>query len=760
MVDKETGKTKVTEERVTRKVIRRRASVETPPAIETLPPTIEVAPEVVENVDEIIEAPAPTVEVLPEPIEEKKIESVESVPVVKESPYANHFQKLKVLNKTEIEPRLQVKTPASPNYQSETKTTFGGVSTQTLTRKEIIEIRDTHGKGSKKRKMAHGRTGQKTQITQRKAEKRIVKMGEAISVQDFAKKMSVKANEVIQKLMRLGMIATINQTIDLDTAILVASEFEYEVEKASISAEDILQAHLTEESAKEDAGDVQIRPPVVTIMGHVDHGKTSLLDIIRKANVAAGEAGGITQHIGAYSITTESGKQITFIDTPGHESFTAMRARGAKVTDIVIIVVAADDGVMPQTREAISHAKSAGVPIIVALNKMDKPGVNPEKVKKELTEFELVAEEWGGETHYAPVSAKTGMGVSDLLESILVQAEVMELKANPKKFAKGIVIESRLDKGRGAVMTLLVQDGTLKIGDNIVVGSDFGRVRDMRDDRGMRLKEAGPALAVEITGLSGVSSAGDEVTVVSDEKRAKQIAEMRKNIEREKELAQSSKVSLDALYEKIEEGDVKELKVIVKADTDGSVEVLKDSIQKLSTSKVSVKVIHGAVGGVTENDVMLATASKAIIVGFNVRPQADGRKLAEQKQVEIRLYKIIYELADDLKKAMAGLLSPNKVEKVIGRVEVRETYSIPKVGTIAGCYVNDGKITRKSKVRLIRDDMEVYSGQLNSLKRFKDDASEVKAGMECGLSILNFNDIKVGDVIEPFEIEEVVASIE
>jgi translation initiation factor IF-2 len=757
-VDKETGKqTKVTEERVTRKVIRRRASVETPQVEEFTPPVLEAAP----IVEAPIEEPTPVVEqeeivVAPEPVVEKAPEPVVEKP--KESLYQNNFQKLKVLNKTEIELRLQVKAPAAPGYVPEQRPSFGGPGSPTLSRKEIIDIRESHGKG-KKRKMPHGRLAQKTQITQRKAEKRVIKMSEFISVQEFAKKMSVKANEVIQKLMRLGMIATINQTIDVDTATLVASEFEYEVEKVSVGAEDIIHAQQTEEAAKEDAGDIQHRPPVVTIMGHVDHGKTSLLDIIRKANVAAGEAGGITQHIGAYSITTESGKQITFIDTPGHESFTAMRARGAKVTDIVIIVVAADDGVMPQTREAINHAKSAGVPIIVALNKMDKPGVNPEKIKKELTEFELVAEEWGGDTVYAPVSAKTGMGVPDLLESILLQAEVMELKANPKKYAKGIVVESRLDKGRGPVVTLLVQDGTLNIGDNIVAGSDFGRVRDMRDDRGMRLKEAGPSLAVEITGLSGVSTAGDEVVVVQDEKRAKQIAEMRKNIEREKELGQSSKVSLDALYEKIAEGDVKELKIIVKADTDGSVEVLKDAIQKLSTAKVVVKVIHGAVGGITENDVMLAAASGAIIVGFNVRPQADGRKLAEQKQVEIRLYKIIYELADELKKAMAGLLAPNKVEKIIGRIEVREIYSNPKVGTIAGCYVVDGRVTRQSKVRLVRDDVEVYMGQLASLKRFKDDAREVKAGMECGLSIQNFNDIKVGDIIEPFEIEEVAATI-
>lgn len=759
MADKETGKsTKVTEERVTRKVIRRRASVETA-APEPEPVVEQVAAPVVDIPVETPAEPEPVVQAVQEEAPAKVEAPAPVTPAKEVSPYANNFQKLKVLNKTEFQPKVHYKAPPSDKKEPETKTTFGGAMAQTLTRKEIIDIRDSHPK-SKKRKMPHGRTGMKTQITQRKAEKRVIKMSEMISVQEFAKKMSVKANEVIQKLMRLGVMATINQTIDVDTATLVASEFEYEIEKVSVGAEDLLQAHLSEEAAKEDAGDIQTRPPVVTIMGHVDHGKTTLLDTIRKANVAAGEAGGITQHIGAYSITTESGKQITFIDTPGHESFTAMRARGAKVTDIVIIVVAADDGVMPQTKEAISHAKSAGVPIIVAVNKMDKPGADPEKIKKALTEFEMVPEEWGGDTIYVPVSAKQGKGIPELLEFILLQAEVLELKANPKKMAKGIVIESRLDKGRGPVMTVLVQNGTLHIGDNIVTGSDFGRVRDMRDDRGMKLKDAGPALAVEITGLSGVASAGDELVVVTDEKNAKQIAEMRKNIEREKELAQSSKVSLDALYEKIAEGDVKELKIIVKADTDGSVEVLKDSIQKLSTAKVVVKVIHGAVGGISENDVMLATASGAIIVGFNVRPQANGRALAEQKGVEIRLYKIIYELADDLKKAMAGLLAPNKVEKIIGRVEVRETYSIPKVGTIAGCYVLDGRVTRKSRVRLIREDIEVYAGQLASLKRFKDDASEVKAGLECGLSIANYNDIKVGDIIEPFEIEEVAASID
>lgn len=756
MTEKEqAGQSKLTDERVTRKVIRRRASVETSApesASLSTEPELETA-----QAEPVLEAPVETIE---SQAEEMPAQSavVEAAPK-EASVYANQYQKLRVLSKPEAPVRTVIRPPDDYKKTTpEVKATFGGTATQTLSRKEIIDIRDTNSK-SKKRKMAHGRTGQKTQITVRKAEKRVIKMSaEFISVQEFAKKMSVKGNEVIQKLMKLGMIATINQTIDLDTATLVASEFDYEIENVAVAPEDILTQLGTEETVNLE--DVVARPPVVTIMGHVDHGKTTLLDTIRKANVAGGEAGGITQAIGAYTIQTESGKYITFIDTPGHESFTAMRARGAKVTDIVVIVVAADDGVMPQTKEAISHAKSAGVPIIVAINKVDKPGGDQERIKKELTEFEMVPEEWGGETIYVPVSGKTGKGIPQLLEFILLQAEILELKANPKKMAKGIVIESRLDKGRGAVMTILVQDGTLHIGDNIVTGSDFGRIRDMRDDKGMKMKDAEPSRAVEITGLSGVASAGDEIVVVQDEKRAKQIAEMRRNIEREKELAQSSKVTLGELYDKIDEGDVKELKIIVKADTDGSVEVLKDTIQKLSTPKVSVKVIYGAVGGISENDVMLATASKAVIVGFNVRPQTDARKLAEQKQIEVRLYKIIYELTDDLKKAMGGLLAPNKVEKIIGRVAVRETYNIPKIGTIAGCYVEDGKITRSSRVRLIRDDIEIYTGQLASLKRFKDDAREVKSGTECGLSIANYNDIKIGDVIEPFEIEEVAASID
>jgi translation initiation factor IF-2 len=495
-------------------------------------------------------------------------------------------------------------------------------------------------------------------------------------------------------------------------------------------------------------------------MGHVDHGKTSLLDAIRKSDVAAGEAGGITQHIGAYTIQTGSGHKITFIDTPGHESFTAMRARGAQVTDIVILVVAADDGVMPQTKEAVNHAKSAGVPLLVAVNKMDKPGADVERIKKELTEFELVPEEWGGDTIYAPVSALKGDGINDLLEHVYLQSEIMELKANPKRLAKGVIIESRVDKGRGAIITVLVREGTLNVGDNIISGAEFGRVRDMRDEKGMRLKEAGPSQAVEITGFSGVPSAGEELIAVADEKKAKQIAEMRKNIDREKELAASSKVSLDDLYSKIAQGDVKELNVIIKADTDGSVEVLKDSVAKLSTQKVVVKVIHGAVGGITENDVLLATASGALIVGFNVRPQSTAKKLAEQKDIEIRLYKIIYELQEDLTKAMAGLLAPKEVEEALGMAEVLEVYTIGKVGTIAGCLVQEGRMVRDAKIRLVRDDVVVHEGELVSLKRFKDDAKEVKSGTECGLQIKNFNDIKVGDKIEAFSITEVAAELE
>ncbi|HMQ10285.1 MAG TPA: translation initiation factor IF-2 [Oligoflexia bacterium] len=651
---------------------------------------------------------------------------------------------------------LRVVKPAPKDYNSNVVPTPG-----TGRRKDIIEIRDIYNpknlRNKKRRKPAPGE-GKKTEITVPRAAKRIIRMEDVISVAELAKKMSVKAGDVIGKLMGMGMMVTINQNIDSDTATLVANEFGYEVENVKVDAEDLLEQH--EKALESKPEDLQFRPPVVTVMGHVDHGKTSLLDKIRKADVAAGEAGGITQHIGAYSVKLDSGKQVTFIDTPGHEAFTSMRARGARVTDIVILVVAGDDGVMPQTKEAINHAQSAEVPIIVAVNKVDKPGVDIDRIKNELTEFSMVPEEWGGDTIYVPVSAKTGQGINDLLEVVALQSDILELKANPDRPARGVVIEASLDKQKGVVSTLLVQDGTLREGDTIVAGTHYGRVRAMRDDKGMRVKEIPPSGAVELMGLSGVASAGDAFSIVPDEKKAKQITQLKHNQERQKELAKTSKVSLDDLYQKIALGDVKELKVVVKADTAGSVEVLTKKLEDLSTAKVSVKVIHGAVGGVSDNDVMLASASGAIVIAFHTRPTGSVRKLAEQESVDLRVYDIIYELLEDITSAMAGLLAPKEVETVLGHAQVRQIFTIPKQGTVAGCMVTDGKVLRSSKVRLIRENVPIYTGELSSLKRFKDDAKEVREGMECGMSIVNYNDIKVDDVIEAFEIEEVAAELE
>ncbi|MCB0271936.1 MAG: translation initiation factor IF-2 [Bdellovibrionales bacterium] len=742
----------VTEERVTKKVIRRRATTQ----------TAESQSEAVEEAsakDESISVASNELENVQ--VQEEITPAKASKKIIKKAKEADDFddayRKLKVVAKKEVkEPVLQIKSfPEGQEAQTQSYQT----DVPTLTKKEIIDVRNMNrAKGGRKRKAAPGAKAKKTEITTPKAAKRVLKIGDTISVQELAKNMSIKAPEVIKKLLGMGMMATINQTLDVDTATLVASEFEFEVENITVAPDDLLVQVENEENI--NPGDEMTRPPIVTVMGHVDHGKTTLLDSIRKSDVAGGEAGGITQAIGAYTVQTSTGHKITFIDTPGHESFTAMRARGAKVTDIVILVVAADDGVMPQTKEAVNHAKSAGVPILVAVNKIDKPGADLDKIKKQLTEFEMVPEEWGGDTIYVPVSAKTGKGIDELLEHIGLQSELLELKANPKRSAKGVVIESRVDKGRGVITSLLVLEGTLKVGDTIISGSEFGRVRDMRDDKSAQLKDASPSQAVEVTGLSGIASAGDEFSVVTNERKAKQIAEMRKNIEREKELAASSKVSLDDLYQKIEEGEVKDLNVIIKADTDGSIEVLKDAMVKLSTKKVNVKVIHGAVGGITENDVLLASASGALIVGFNIRPQSGAKKLAEQKGIEIRLYRIIYELQEDIKNAMVGLLAPKIVEETLGMAEVREVYSISKLGNIAGCLVQEGRITRDAKVRLIRDDVVVYTGDLSSLKRFKDDAKEVKSGTECGIGIKNYNDIKVGDFIEAFAEREEAAELE
>lgn len=592
----------------------------------------------------------------------------------------------------------------------------------------------------------------KTEITVPKAAKRVIKIADAISVGDLSQRLGIKAGDIIKKLMDLGIMATINQFIDVDAATLVSNNFGYEVESIAPQEELLL------EETSETQGELKTRPPVVTVMGHVDHGKTSLLDAIRKTNVAAGEAGGITQHIGAYHVHLDKG-DITFLDTPGHEAFTAMRARGAKVTDIVILVVAADDGVMPQTIEAINHAKAANVPIIVAINKIDVPGAEPNKIRQALTEHGLVSEAWGGDTIFAEVSAKKGIGIKELLELILLQAEVLELKANPNKPGKGAIVEAKLDKGRGPVATVLIHEGIVKTGDAFISGVHSGRVRAMISDWGKKVEEAGPSMPIEVLGLSGVPEAGDVFAVVRDEVTAKQIAGIRFKKKQEAELKKTAKISLTELYEKIKQGEVKELGLVVKGDVHGSVEAVKEVISKLPTDAIKVNIIHSAVGGITEGDVMLAAASNAIVVGFNVRPEPKAQALAEKEGVDLRLYSIIYELADDIKKAMEGMLAPTIKENILGRAEVREAFRVSRVGTVAGCYVTAGKILRGSKVRLIRDNMVVYDGKMASLKRFKDDVKEVASGYECGIAIEGFNDIKVGDIIESYQMEEVAAKL-
>jgi translation initiation factor IF-2 len=594
----------------------------------------------------------------------------------------------------------------------------------------------------------------KTEITVPKAEKRVIKIAEAISIADLSQRLGVKASEIIKKLMGLGIMATVNQFVDVDAAALVAQDFDYEVESVAVQEESLLVAE--EEGAEE--GELTPRPPVVTVMGHVDHGKTSLLDTIRKTNVVSGEAGGITQHIGAYHVHLDKG-DITFLDTPGHEAFTAMRARGAKVTDLVVLVVAADDGVMPQTVEAINHAKAADVPIIVAINKIDLPQADPERVKQALTEHGLVQEEWGGETLFVEVSAKKGIGIKDLLEIILLQAEMLEHKAVKKQLARGVIVEAKLDKGRGPVSTVLIQNGTLRAGDAFVTGLCSGRVRAMISDWGHRVTEAGPSMPVEILGLSGVPQAGDDFTVVKDEAAAKQIATIRQRKSQEEALMKTAKVSLSDLYEKINKGEVKELNIIVKADAQGSIEAVNDALDKISSDAVTLKVIHSAVGGINEGDVMLSSASNAIVIGFNVRPESKSKALAEKEGVDIRLYNVIYNLVDDIKLAMEGLLEPVVREELLGRAEVREVFRVSKVGNIAGSYVIDGKIARGAKVRLIRDNVVIYEGDLASLKRFKEDVKEVATGYECGIAIAGYSDIKEGDIVEAYTLKEEAARL-
>ncbi len=605
-------------------------------------------------------------------------------------------------------------------------------------------------KGSKHRREKRDAVSQRQQeeMERQEQEKQTLKVTEFVSVNELANMMDVPANQVIATCMNLGLLVSINQRLDAETMALVADEFNYDVEFISVE----VQEAINEEEDKEE--DMESRPPIVTVMGHVDHGKTSLLDHIRSANVIAGEAGGITQHIGAYKVTLENGKQITFLDTPGHEAFTAMRARGAQITDLAIIVVAADDNVMPQTVEAINHASAAGVPIVFAINKIDKPGANPEKIKEELANMNYLVESWGGKYQSHDISAKQGLHIDELLEKVLLEAELLELKANPHKKAQGTVIESSLDVGRGYLATVLVQTGSMKIGDIVLAGGYFGHAKAMFNERGQRIEEAGPAMPVQILGLNGAPQAGDKFNIMESDKEAKEIATKRQQLQREQSMRSQKHITLDEIGRRIAIGNFQEVNIVVKGDVDGSIEALSDSLIKLSNEEIQVNIIHKGVGQISESDVLLAAASNAIIIGFQVRPSVGARRLAEKEEIDIRLYSIIYDAINELRDAMEGMLSPDIKEEIIGNAEVRETFKIKKVGTVAGCMVTEGKIQRTAKVRVIREGIVIYTGELGSLKRFQDDAKEVNTGLECGLNVENFNDIKVGDNIEAYrEIE-------
>ena len=635
------------------------------------------------------------------------------------------------------------------------KELLGDTSSESEGKKSLVdeyedELAESLNKGVKRKKK------NKKELEKEQAEQNaeaacgVIEIGDTITVKELCEKLGKPANDVIKNLIFLGVMAGVNQEIDFAIAEKLCEKYEVLVEKKENEVE--LEAFEEDTDVVEE--NLVKRPPIVTIMGHVDHGKTSLLDAIRHAKVTASEAGGITQHIGAYTVSL-NGEKITFLDTPGHEAFTAMRARGAQVTDIVILVVAADDGIMPQTKEAINHCKAANVPMIVAINKIDRPGANIDRVKQELTEHGLVSEDWGGDTICVPVSAKTGENLESLLEMVLLTAEMQELTADPNRKAKGTVIEAKLDKGRGSVASLLIQNGTLNVGDSILVGSTYGRIRAMFDDRGKKIKSAGPSIPVEILGLSEVPAAGDRFIVCKDEKTARNMAELRKQKIKADSHQASNRVSLEDLYSQIQEGKVKELAIVVKADVQGSVEAIRQSLEKLSTDDVKVRVIHGAVGAITETDVTLAAASNALVIGFNVRPDGNATVQAEKENIEIKTYRIIYDAIEDVKSAMIGMLEPEYKEVVNGKAEVRMTYKISNVGTIAGCYVTDGKIVRNSEVRVIRDGIVIFESTLASLKRFKDDAKEVAKGYECGLSVEKFNDLKEGDVIESFTMEAI-----
>ncbi len=612
---------------------------------------------------------------------------------------------------------------------------------------EKLQGKSKKGKGAKYRrdKRDHHRQQTEKDLEQQELESKILKVTEFVTASEIATMMDVPTTKIISACMSLGIMVTMNQRLDAETISIVADEFGYEVEFVSADIEEII------ESAADAPEDLRPRAPIVTVMGHVDHGKTSLLDYIRKENVIAGESGGITQHIGAYGVTLDNGQKMAFLDTPGHEAFTAMRARGAQVTDVAIIVVAADDAIMPQTKEAISHAQAAGVPIVFAINKIDKPTANPEKIKEGLATMNLLVEDWGGKIQSHDISAKTGAGVKELLEKVLLEAELLELKANPDKMANGTVVEAFLDKGRGYVSTVLVQTGTLKIGDYVLAGTCSGKIKAMQDERGNNIKEAGPSTPISILGLDGAPQAGDKFNVLQDEREARQLAAKRSQLMREQSVRTQRHITLDEIGRRIALGDFKELNIILKGDVDGSVEALTDSFQKLSTDEIQVNIIHKAVGPITESDVLLASASDAVIIGFNVRPMGNARAIAEKEEIDIRMYSIIYDAINDLKDAMEGMLSPIMKEEITGTAEIRETFKISKIGTIAGCMVTSGKIFRNSQIRLIRDGVVVYTGELSSLKRFKDDVKEVAKGYDCGLQIKNYNDIEMDDIVEAFQ---------
>lgn len=619
-----------------------------------------------------------------------------------------------------------------------------------------LDIRMARGV-AKKRRVQPGKEQRQTEITVPKASKRVIRISEVITVGDLARQMGVKAGEVIRKLMGLGLKVTINQVLDMDTAALVASEFEYTIENVAFDVDSVLE---DSHEPVEDEGQLEVRPPVVTIMGHVDHGKTSLLDTIRQTNVTAHEHGGITQHIGAYSVEVE-GRSLTFLDTPGHEAFTAMRARGAEVTDIVTLIVAADDGVMPQTVEAINHARAADVPIIVAINKIDKPGADSDRVKRELMNHGLLAEDLGGDIIVAPVSALTGEGIPELLEMILLQADIMELRSHPNKLARGIIVEAKLDRGRGPVATVLVQEGELKIGDPFVCGLQHGRVRVMLDSWGHKVTKASSSMPVEILGLTGVPEAGDSFVVLNNEAKARQVTEHRRSKRRETELAKNTtRTSLEDFHQQVQTGEVKDLRVIIKGDVQGSIEAVSDALNRLSTDEVKVSILHASPGGITESDVLLATASRGVIIGFNVRAESRAAHMAEREGIEIRLYTVIYELIEDIRAALEGLLEPVYEEKLLGQAEVRQVFTISRLGMIAGCFVNEGRVQRGAQARLLRDQKVVYEGKIATLKRFKDDVREVLAGTECGVGLESCKDIQPGDAVEIYELEQVLRRLE